>query len=235
MSKKLDELIKNLKAAKEALNKGDDISLDRVKEIMRNKLKDVPGKKIADHYRDIDETIPAKQRSNIKNSIKAQNAKTAPKPVNPLKVVKSETEIKKSAALDVADNLIKSLKGISSGTPVAKPQVPKVQVQIKKPDPMEKSDEEKSMDLLTKKFGAMMPKQNLQPTQAEFEAEMVRQGMAVTQEQAQELQKGYDGAINNWFAEAMKPISQRFKSEEEEQAYWDSLKINGAPDQGPGY
>jgi hypothetical protein len=44
----------------------------------------------ADHMRDTDEAIPAKQRSGIKNSLKAQRAKDAPKPVSAMKLVKEE-------------------------------------------------------------------------------------------------------------------------------------------------
>lgn len=75
MSKKIDKLIKRLQKAKELLAK--DALDEKIKAKISAKLSD---RDIADHMRDIDETIPAKQRANIKNSIKAQRAKTeAPK------------------------------------------------------------------------------------------------------------------------------------------------------------
>ena len=39
----------------------------------------------------------------------------------------------------------------------------------------------------------------------------------------------------NWLQEAVKPISSRFKSAEEEQAYWDSIKVADRDDGKPGY
>lgn len=53
---------------------------DELDEKIKAKMKDtmaqrgIGGKQIADHYRDIDETVPAKQRSNIKAAVGKQNA-----------------------------------------------------------------------------------------------------------------------------------------------------------------
>jgi hypothetical protein len=52
--------------------------------------------------------------------------------------------------------------------------------------------------------------------------------LAVSEEQAQVAEQQWNGTINNWLAEAMKPLSSRFSSEEEELAYWDSIKVNGS-------
>jgi hypothetical protein len=69
---------------------------DKIDKLIRDKMKQemdrrgLTGQDIADHYRDIDETIPAKQRSNIKNALKQQKIKEQPKPK--LTVVKKDLE-----------------------------------------------------------------------------------------------------------------------------------------------
>ena len=67
---------------------------DDIDEMIRTKMKQemdkrgLTGKDIADHYRDTDETIPAKHRANIKNALKQQKIKQTPNPK--LQVVKAE-------------------------------------------------------------------------------------------------------------------------------------------------
>lgn len=63
----------------------------------------------------------------------------------------------------------------------------------------------------------------LQPTDEELFGQMV-----VSEEQVQKAESNYANSINNFYAEASKPISQRFASEEEELAYWNSIKVNGS-------
>lgn len=72
----------------------DDVMLDSIKSKMRAEMdkRGITGQKIADHYRDIDESIPATQRANIKQSFANQEKKAAPKPK--LQIVKEE--VKKS-------------------------------------------------------------------------------------------------------------------------------------------
>lgn len=79
-------------------------------------------------------------------------------------------------------------------------------------------------------FGQMMPRQ---PTDAELEAAAGVQ--YVTAEQAEAMSKSFNNTINDFFAEACKPISSRFANEEEEAAYWNSLRVQDKPDNGPGY
>jgi hypothetical protein len=55
-----------------------------------------------------------------------------------------------------------------------------------------------------------------------------RMGLAPSEEMLKAGEQQWGGAINNWLAEAQKPISARFSSEEEEAAYWDSIKVNGS-------
>lgn len=231
MAKKLEDLIKRLKAAKELLNK-DELD-DKIKTKMVSEMtnRNLTGAKIADHYRDADETIPAKQRSNIKNALKVQEIKTAA--AGKLKVAKKEEqgEVKKSA-LDIADSLIKSLQK-ASGAPLIKVQARPKQDTATKAAVVA---EQQVMDMLAKKVGNMMPMNaKLQPTQAEFEAAMVAQGMAHTPEQLAKMDADWGSTMNGFYAEASRPISQRFKNDEEEEAYWAGIKISGGADNGPGY
>ena len=64
------------------------------------------------------------------------------------------------------------------------------------------------------------------PTPDEFTAAGEAMGLGVSEEMAKAAEQQWSGAINNWLAEATKPISQRFASEEEEIAYWNSIKVS---------
>lgn len=103
---------------------------------------------------------------------------------------------------------------------------------------MQKSAPEWTEDEMANKLSSIIPfgqKANLQPSNEEFEQGMLNAGIAVTQQQLDEMNKGWGGAIADFFAEASKPISSRFSSEEEELAYWNSIRVVGKPDNGPGY
>lgn len=309
MKEKIEELIKKLKEAKELLNK-DELD-DKIKSKMLSEMsrRNMTGSKIADHYRDIDETIPAKQRSNIKNSLKTQEVKAS----------KPKLQVVKKSALEMADDLIKSLEGMSKTipptpstaplrTPMSTPksgwsQDPSsgafhnklhgVISTVKQPsgdygvvhngkhlgdfpsvehagakikehmnwlgslkqgkaaypsasgkiikseeEPVKKSLPQFSENELAQKLSSVIPfnnKVNLQPTNEQFEQELIRQGIAVTPDQLEDMNKNWQGTMNNFFAEASKPLTQRFASEEEEAAYWASIKITDKGNDGPGY
>ena len=59
--------------------------------------------------------------------------------------------------------------------------------------------------------------------------------LVVTEEMEKANEKQWQGAAFNWLAEAAKPISQKFSSEEEELAYWASIKVSDRDDGKPGY
>lgn len=65
-----------------------------------------------------------------------------------------------------------------------------------------------------------------QPSSQEFEAAGEAMGMGVSEEMVKKSDQQWNGALNNWLAEATKPISQRFNSEEEELAYWSKIKVS---------
>lgn len=96
--------------------------------------------------------------------------------------------------------------------------------------------EERVMGMLAKTVGQMMPKNaQLQPTQEQFEQAMIDQGIAYSQEQLEKMDNDWGNTMTDFFREANKPISQRFKSPEEEEAYWANIKVTGGTDNGPGY
>jgi len=72
---------------------------------------------------------------------------------------------------------------------------------------------------------AMLNQPPKQPSSEEMLMAGQAMGLGVTEEmqKAEEVQWG--GAINNWLLEAQKPISSRFNSPEEEDAYWASIKV----------
>lgn len=59
--------------------------------------------------------------------------------------------------------------------------------------------------------------------------------LAVSDEMAKARQDQWGNTMNNWLAEATKPISQRFNSEEEELAYWANIKVADRDDGSSGY
>lgn len=60
--------------------------------------------------------------------------------------------------------------------------------------------------------------------------------LAVTEEMEKAAQQQWMGnAFNSFLTEATKPISSRFASEEEEMAYWNSIKVSDKPDSDSGY
>ncbi len=97
--------------------------------------------------------------------------------------------------------------------------------------------EQTVMDMLAKTVGGMIAPQNqkLQPTQEEFEQAMVAQGIAFTPEQLEKMDKDWGNTMTDFFREASKPLSARFRSEEEEQAYWANIRVSDKGDNGPGY
>jgi hypothetical protein len=62
-----------------------------------------------------------------------------------------------------------------------------------------------------------------QPTDQEMFGHLVP-----SEEMVKSAEEGWNGAINNWLVEAAKPINSRFSSQEEEDAYWASIKVNGS-------
>jgi hypothetical protein len=74
----------------------------------------------------------------------------------------------------------------------------------------------------------------VQPPPQPTDEEMFGSGV-VTEEMAKAAQHKWNNTFNNWMVEASKPITQKFASEEEELAYWNSIKVNDRDDGSSGY
>lgn len=59
--------------------------------------------------------------------------------------------------------------------------------------------------------------------------------LVVTEEMEKNADRQWQGAAFDWLKEAQKPISQKFASEADELAYWDSIKIADRDDGKSGY
>lgn len=59
--------------------------------------------------------------------------------------------------------------------------------------------------------------------------------LAVSEEMVKAADQQWAGTLNNFFAEATKPISSRFASEEEEIAYWSKIRVEDRDDGKSGY
>ena len=104
---------------------------DKIDEMIRTKMKQemdrrgLTDKDVADHYRDIDTSIPEKHRANIKAALKQQKIKEQPKPK--LTVVKGE-ELEKGLKSAVTSGLVGASMLIGGGgkvqaAPVKAPEV----------------------------------------------------------------------------------------------------------------
>jgi len=72
---------------------------------------------------------------------------------------------------------------------------------------------------------AMMRPDHRQPTSEDMIMAGQIMGLVPTEEMVKAQEQKW-GNTMNWLQEAVKPISARFASEEEELAYWDSIKVN---------
>jgi hypothetical protein len=82
---------------------------------------------------------------------------------------------------------------------------------------------------------SMLGQSHRQPSSEDFIMAGEQMGMGTSEEVVKSQDKQWNNTINNWLTEATKPISQRFSSEEEEQAYWDSIKVGDRDDGKSGY
>lgn len=137
-------------------------------------------------------------------------------------------------AMEIAD----TLKMPAKATP---PKLSREQVLAKAKELFEQQHSQRLANQLQKSgiLGVRPPPR--QPTSEEMS--MAAQNMWAqqngfqTQEELNKADANWGKNINNWLIEAQKPISQKFKSEDEERAYWDSIKVNGSGgrDDGSGY
>jgi len=90
-----------------------------------------------------------------------------------------------------------------------------------KDNELQKGEENTAQRLAEIMMGrGMLNQPPAQPTDEQMFGHLVTKPEDLAKKEAE-----WGGAINNWLAEATKPISSRFASEEEEMAYWKSIKI----------
>lgn len=82
---------------------------------------------------------------------------------------------------------------------------------------------------------AMLNPNHRQPTSEDMIMAGERMGLGANPELIKNTDQQWGGALNNWLAEACKPISQRFESQEEEEAYWANIKVSDRDDGKSGY
>lgn len=115
--------------------------------------------------------------------------------------------------------------------PIAKEEVKKAWAQHKPFPKGERPDLEKptvrNEEVMADQLAALLLNKSIlgptpppQPTDEEMFGRFV-----VTEEQVAKAEKEWDNSLNSFFEEASKPFSSRFASEEEEAAYWASIKI----------
>lgn len=131
------------------------------------------------------------------------------------------------AALEEA----RKLKKNSEDAPwVQHGQVPNADEQvelIKKTNPVALGEDAMATQLANMMHGkAMMRPDHRQPTSEDMIMAGQAMGLVPTEEMAKAQEQKW-GNTMNWLQEAVKPISARFASEEEELAYWSSIKVNG--------
>lgn len=82
---------------------------------------------------------------------------------------------------------------------------------------------------------AMLNPNHRQPSSEDMIMAGERMGLGANPELLKANEQQWGGAINNWLAEACKPISQKFNSQEEEEAYWASIRVSDRDDGKSGY
>jgi hypothetical protein len=160
-------------------------------------------------------------------SAKQQAAKAPSGPAGPPKIFTPE----QIAAENAARKFKKSLDGAipwanHPGVPNADQELAKMQ----RANPVEKAENLMSNQLANLMAGrAMLGNAPRQPTDEEMFGRFVP-----SEEEIQKAESKW-GNTMNWLEEATKPIASRFSSPEEEQAYWDSIKVNGSSKDDYGF
>ncbi len=126
-----------------------------------------------------------------------------------------------------AINEANKLKKNAENQPWASHSVPNADAElakIQKSNPVSKAE-----DLMSNQLANMMAGKAMlgtPPPRQPTDQEMF--GHLVPSEEAIQKAESAWGNKMNWLEEATKPICSRFSSPEEEQAYWDSIKVNGS-------
>jgi len=135
------------------------------------------------------------------------------------------------AALEEARKLKKSVEEAPWITHSAVPNADRELERLHKNNPVSQGENLMATQLAAMMNSkAMMRPNHRQPTSEDMIMAGQAMGIAPTEEMIKSADQQWHGTMN-WLAEATKPISQRFASEEEELAYWSSIKVS---DKGGG-
>lgn len=161
-------------------------------------------------------------------SAKQQAAKTPYKgAAGPVKQYSPE----QIAAINEANKLKKNAEGqpwvSHSGVPNADEELAKVNAT----NPAKKAEDIMANQLANMMAGRAML--GIQPPPQPTDEQMFGH-LVPSEEEIQKAENTWNNRMN-WLEEAMKPISSRFNSPEEEQAYWDRIKVADKDDGKPGY
>lgn len=112
--------------------------------------------------------------------------------------------------------------------------IPSAEANLKKNDsPTEDIMAQQLANLMSGK--AMLGQENRQPTSEDMIMAGEAMGLGIPEQEIKKSDNKWNSTMNDWLKEATKPISQRFASEEEEIAYWNSIKVADRDDREPGY
>jgi hypothetical protein len=133
-----------------------------------------------------------------------------------------------------AENEARKLKKNADGPWVTHASVPNADEEVKnlqKTNPVNKAEDIMSTQLANMMAGRAMLgiKPPAQPTDQEMFGHLIP-----TEEQIEKAEQGWNNRLN-WLEEAIKPISSRFNSPEEEAQYWASIKVADRDDGKSGY
>lgn len=170
-------------------------------------------------------TKPGQLSSKAQAAMEAKNAKKLSGPV----IHYTPAQI---AAINEARNLKKSFEEKAWVTHSNVPSADEEVVKLQATNPVEQGENALANQLANLMLNKAMlgNKPPRQPTNEEMFGHLVP-----SEQQLAKSQQDWTGAINNWIAEATKPISQRFSSEEEEIEYWNSIKVANNKGDDYGY
>jgi hypothetical protein len=135
------------------------------------------------------------------------------------------------AAVNEANKLKKNAEGSPWASHPGVPNADREVEKLHKANPVNKAEDIMSNQLANMMAGKAMlgVKPPAQPTDQEMFGHLVP-----TEEAIEKAEAKWNNTFN-WLQEAQKPISSRFSSPEEEEQYWNSIKVNDRDDGKPGY
>jgi hypothetical protein len=164
----------------------------------------------------------------LKELKKAINATEVPKITKPIPTKYTPAQI---AAIEEASKLKKNAEKLPWVTHAKVPNADTEVKRVQAVNPAVKGENALANQLANMMAGRAMlgNKPPRQPSNEEMFGHLVP-----TEDQLKKAEHDWNNRMN-WLEEAMKPISSRFKSPEEEEKYWASIKVVDKDDGKPGF